>query len=70
MRYVAYLERGLHVGSGVVEGACKNLGTRMKRPGSRWSVTGANAVLAILCCFMTNRWADFLRWRAERAATA
>ena len=62
-------ERGLPVGSGVVESACKQIvGSRFKRSGCRWSKAGANALLAAECCIENNRWADFLDWRAGRAA--
>ena len=42
----------------------------MKRPGSHWSVAGANAVLAIRCCLANHRWVDFLDWKANQAAAA
>ena len=46
MRYDIYLQRGYPIGSGVVEGACKNLvKDRMKQCGMRWKVAGAEAVL-------------------------
>ena len=64
-------KRGLPVGSGVVESACKQIvGSRFKGAGRRWSKIGANAVLAIKCCFENRRWPDFLDWRACRAAAA
>ena len=71
MRYDLYRKRGLPVGSGVVESACKRIvGSRFKRSGCRWSKAGANALLAAECCIDNNRWADFLDWRAGRAAAA
>ena len=71
MRYDVYRKRGLPVGSGVVESACKRIvGSRFKRSGCRWSKAGANALLAAECCIDNNRWADFLDWRACRAAAA
>ena len=71
MRYDIYRKRGLPVGSGVVESACKRIvGSRFKRAGCRWSKAGANALLAVKCCIDNNRWADFLDWRACRAAAA
>ena len=55
-----------------VEGvACKQIvGSRFKGAGRRWSKIGANAVLAIKCCFRNNRWPDFLDWRDCSAAAA
>ena len=71
MRYDLYRKRGLPVGSGVVESACKQIvGSRFKRAGCRWSKTGANALLAVKCCIENMRWPDFLEWRACRVAAA
>ena len=68
MRYNSYRSRGLQIGSGVVESACRHtVGNRMKRTGSRWTVRGANAVLAIKCCLKNLRWADFLDWKVRLA---
>ena len=61
MRYHFCRERGLPVGSGVVESDCKQIvGSRFKRVGSRCSKAGANALLAAECCIENNRWTDFL----------
>ena len=63
--------RGLPVGSGIVESACKRIvGSRLKGAGRRWSKAGANAVLATGCCLENRRWPDFLEWRACRLAAA
>ena len=71
MRYDLYRELGLPVGSGVVESACKQIvGSRFKRAGCHWSKAGANALLAVKCCFENRRWADFLDWRACQVAAA
>ena len=71
MRCDLYRKRGLPVGSGVVESACKQIvGSRFKGAGRRWSKIGANAVLAIKCCFRNNRWPDFLDWRDCSAPAA
>lgn len=46
MRYAALLEKGLPIGSGVVEAACKTLvAQRLKLSGMRWSKAGAQAIL-------------------------
>ncbi len=44
MRYSQYRDQGMQIGSGVVESGCKRYGLRLKRPGTRWSKTGANAM--------------------------
>jgi hypothetical protein len=46
MRYAELTAKGLMIGSGVVEAACKTLVTqRLKQSGMRWSVSGAQAIL-------------------------
>lgn len=47
MAYPRFRERGLMIGSGPVEAACKVVvGQRLKQAGMRWSEAGADAVLA------------------------
>ncbi len=46
MRYLELKEKGLMIGSGVVEAACKTMvAQRLKQSGMRWSSAGAQAVL-------------------------
>jgi hypothetical protein len=48
MDYAYFARCGLPIGSGVVEAACKTLGTqRMKRSGMMWGREGAQAILTI-----------------------
>ncbi|MCY3873137.1 MAG: hypothetical protein OXF88_02450 [Rhodobacteraceae bacterium] len=71
MEFDKYRQQGMQIGSGVVESAGRQVvGPRMKRPGSHWSVTGANDVLAIKCCLTNHRWVDFLHWKAQQAVAA
>ena len=64
-------KHGLSTRSGTVESACKQtVGSRFKRAGCRWSKAGANALLATECCIESNRWVDFLDWKACRGAAA
>ncbi len=70
MRYGEHRDRGIQVGSGVVEGGCRRSGPRMKRSGTRWSERGANAMPALKGCVMGHRLADFLDWRANQAVAA
>ena len=70
MRYDQYREQGMQIGSGVVESGCKRYGLRLKRSGTRWSETGANAMLALKSCVMNFRLPDFLDWQARQAVVA
>jgi len=70
MRYDEYRERGIQVGSGVVEAGCRTFGPRLKRPGTRWSKRGANAMLAPRGCVMNIRLPDPLDWKANQAVAA
>ena len=68
MRYPAFRAMGLCVGSGVVEAGCKHaVGTRCKRPGMHWSVTGVNAIAALRCSVLSNRFDDFWLRRKTRS---
>lgn len=60
MRYHTFRQAGLCISTGVVEAACKTVtGTRLKRPGMHWSVSGANAISALRCAVLSDR---FDRW--------
>jgi hypothetical protein len=66
MRYAQFRRRGLFVGSGVVEAGCKTMvGQRLKPSGRRWTVRGANAIIALRCCELSGRWEEF--WEARAA---
>src|SRR5205823_4918986 len=63
MCYKHFRARGFFVGSGVIEAGCKTIiGQRLKHSGMRWTVAGANAVIALRCRLLSNRWDDL--WRA------
>ena len=65
MRYAQYRDEGLFVGSGVVEAGCKTvIGQRLKQSGMRWTVRGANAIIALRCCQKSHRWEDYWSTRA------
>lgn len=60
MRYPKFRDQGLCVASGVVEAGCKvTIGTRLKRAGMRWTVAGADAIIALRCCKLSGRFDDF-----------
>jgi hypothetical protein len=68
MRYPAFREQGLFVGSGVVEAGCKTvIGARLKRSGSFWTVAGANAIIALRCCRYSRRFEDYWEKRSRAA---
>ena len=47
MHYDVYLHKGYPIATGVVEGTCGSLvKDRMEQSGMRWSIDGAQAVLA------------------------
>jgi hypothetical protein len=65
MRYADFRNQGLFVGSGVVEAGCKIIcGQRLKLSGMHWTVTGANAIVALRCCQLSGRWEEFWEARA------
>ena len=67
MRYKSFRDQGLFVGSGVIEAGCKTIiGHRLKQSGMRWTVRGANAIIALRCCQLSGRWEQF--WEARSAA--
>ena len=69
MRYPEFHAQGLCTSTGVVEAGCKlAIGTRLKRAGMHWSVEGADAIIALRCTILSDRFEDFWERRAEQAA--
>ena len=65
--YPAYRAKSMHIGSGVVEAACKHVvGARCKRAGMRWTQTGAQTTLALRTQLLNDRWDDY--WQPLKAA--
>lgn len=57
MRYREFRQAGCPIGSGTVESACKVVvQQRMKQAGMQWSRTGAQAMLALRCALLSDRW--------------
>ena len=51
-----------------VEAGCRTIvGTCLKRSGMHWTVEGANAILALRCAILSNRFDDFRERRAAHA---
>ena len=68
MGYPQFRAKGLCISSGVVEAGCKQIGAGLKRAGMRWTVAGANAIIALRCCILSGRFEDFWERRAANAA--
>jgi hypothetical protein len=69
MRYPEFHEQGLCTSTGVVEAGCKVvIGSRLKRAGMHWTVSGANAIIALRCSKLNGRYEDFWQRRSERPA--
>ena len=68
--YVEYRERGLVIGSGIMESTCKQLvGKRLKGSGRQWSESGALAMTALLAQRLNRTWDAFWHSRPlQRAA--
>ena len=60
MSYADFIVRGLPIGSGPVEAACKSIvKTRLCRSGMRWSRQGGQRILYLRCFVKSNRWDVF-----------
>lgn len=60
MKYAEFRKRGLPIGSGVVEAACKSVvKTRMCRSGMRWSREGGQHILHLRNYNKSDRWDSF-----------
>lgn len=65
MRYAEFRRQGLFVGSGVIEAGCKTIvGLRLKQSGMKWTVRGANAIIALRSLDLSGRWEEFWENRA------
>lgn len=74
-RYTKMLERGLPIGSGITEGACKSLiAERAKRSGQRWRKQGISAVMTLRSLVKSDRfdafWNQFVRRYSPLAPAA
>ena len=57
LAYDKFRARGLDIGSGRVEAACKHVvGVRMKRSGMRWSRKGSQSTLSLRVAWMNQNW--------------
>lgn len=60
--YRQCLAAGQAIGSGVVEGAAKTLGLRLKARGARWKHQNVRAMAALVCVRNGEEWSSF--WKA------
>jgi hypothetical protein len=68
MRYPQFRRQHLFVGSGVIEAGCKTvIGSRLKQSGMFWTVRGANAIIALRCCHLNDRFEDYCETRRPAA---
>ncbi len=66
--YKTYLEKGLMIGSGVIESSNKKVvGQRLKQAGMFWSKLGANSVMTLRACYLSSskNWKNF--WKQKIA---
>jgi hypothetical protein len=64
MDYAHYLRRGWPIGTGVIEGTCRHLvKDRMELSGMGWTVSGAEALLALRAVNENGDWDDFHAFR-------
>ncbi len=64
MDYAAYRARGLQIGSGSIESACKQLVTsRLKGAGMIWDEAGAEAVVTVRAYLKSGRWDEAMTRR-------
>lgn len=65
LNYKACRERGLLIGSGMVEGGIRFVGKdRLDRTGMKWNVEGADNILQLRCLDASNRWDQFYKKQA------
>ena len=67
MDYATYLRRGWPIGTGVIEGVCRHVvKDRMELSGMRWTVAGADALLALRAIHENDDWDEFHAFRRAR----
>lgn len=67
MDYASYRARGLQIGSGSVESACKQVvSARLKQAGMIWNAEGAEAVAMVRAWLKSERWEEAMALRGVR----
>jgi len=68
MRYPKFRNQSLFIGSGVIEAGCRTvIGSRLKQSGMFWTVRGANAIIALHCNRLSDKFEDYWASRSEAA---
>jgi hypothetical protein len=71
MHYPTYVREGFPIGTGAVEGACKNLvGARLKGAGMRWNPATARPVVHVRAAVLTHPLLDLRAYAGGAAPTA
>src|SRR5204863_7963781 len=69
MRYSTFRAKGMHIGSGIAEAACKTVvSTRAKKSGMRWTPDGLEAILALRTSVLNQSYDSF--WDPSRPLLA
>ena len=67
MRYDEYLGKGYPIGSGMAEGACRNLvKDRLDCTGMHWRLTGARAMLQTRALYLNDEWEELFEFRIQQ----
>jgi len=67
MRYDEYLKKGYPIGSGIAEGACRNLvKDRLDCTGMHWRLPGSRAMLKTRALHLSGDWDDFVEYRIQQ----
>lgn len=66
MRYEICLAKGYPIGSGVIEGACRNLiNDRLELTGMSWTLQGAESVMRLRAVHINKDWDTFWTYRRQ-----
>jgi len=66
MRYEICLAKGYPVGSGVIEGACRNLiNDRLELTGMSWTLAGAESMMRLRAVHINKDWDTFWKYRRQ-----
>lgn len=69
MRYPTFRAKGMHIGSGIAEAACKTVvSTRAKKSGMRWTPDGLDAILALRTSVLNQSYDSF--WEQSQSVLA